>query len=127
MEGVVERQNLFAALAQVKTNGGSPGIDGLTVDALPGYWRRHWPGIRASLVAGTYRPSPGKRVESPKPGGGVRKLGIPTVRDRFIQQARLPVLQPAWDKPFSESSDGFRPGRSAHQAVARAPQDLEEG
>jgi hypothetical protein len=77
MEGVVERKNLFAALARVKTNGGSPGIDGLTVDAWPGYLRRHWPGIRASLVAGTYRPSPGKRVESPKPGGGGTKARDP--------------------------------------------------
>jgi RNA-directed DNA polymerase len=127
MEGVVERKNLVAALARVKTNGGSPGIDGLRVDAWPGYLRIHWPGIRASLLAGTYRPSPGKRVESPKPGGGVRKLGIPTVLDRFIPQALLQVLQPAWDKTFSESSDGLRPGPSAHQAVARAQQSLAEG
>ena len=87
MERVVERRNLFAALARVKANGGSPGIDGMTVEELPGYLHHHWPAIRTALLAGTYRPSPVKRVELPKPGGGVRKLGIPTVLDRFIQQA----------------------------------------
>src|SRR5262249_40969421 len=109
MEGVVERRNLFAALARVKTNGGSPGIDGLPVDELPGYLRTHWPALRTSLLAGTYQPSPVKRVEIPKPGGGLRKLGIPTVLDRFIQQAVLQVLQRAWDPTFSEYSYGFRP------------------
>jgi RNA-directed DNA polymerase len=127
MEHVVERPNLLAALARVKVNGGSPGVDGRTVEALPEYLQQHWPTIRASLLAGTYHPSPVKRVEIPKPGGGVRKLGIPTVLDRFLQQALLQVLQPAWDKTFSDGSYGFRPGRSAHQAIARAQAYLEEG
>jgi RNA-directed DNA polymerase len=127
MEHVVERHNLLTALARVKANGGSPGIDGMTVEELPGYLRQHWPEIRAGLLAGSYRPSPVRRVEIPKPGGGVRKLGIPTVLDRLIQQALLHVLQPDWDKTFSDHSYGFRPRRSAHQAIARAQQYLEEG
>lgn len=127
MERVVERPNLVAALARVKTNGGSPGVDGMTIEELPGYLQQHWPAIRTSLLAGTYYPSPVKRVDIPKPGGGVRKLGIPTVLDRFIQQALLQVLQPAWDPTFSDHSYGFRPRRSAHQAAARAQQYLEEG
>jgi RNA-directed DNA polymerase len=127
MERVVERGNLLAALRRVKRNGGSPGIDGMTVEELPGYLREHWPQIRAALTAGTYRPSPAKRVEIPKPGGGVRKLGIPTALDRFIQQAVLQVLQPMWDPTFSGGRYGFRPGRSAHQAVAQAQRDLGEG
>ncbi len=126
MERVVERGNLLAALRRVKRNGGSPGIDGMTVEELPGYLRERWPQIRAALIAGTYRPSSVKRVEIPKPGGGVRKLGMPTVLDRFIQQALLQVLQPEWDKTFSEGSYGFRPGRSAHQAVAQAQRYLGE-
>jgi RNA-directed DNA polymerase len=127
MERVVERRNLFAALARVKANGGSPGIDGITVEELSGHLRQHWPAIRTALLAGTYCPSPAKRVELPKPGGGVRKLGIPTVLDRFIQQALLQVLQPEWDSTFSDRSYGFRPGRSAQQAVACAQQYLAEG
>jgi RNA-directed DNA polymerase len=127
MEQVVERGNLLAALRRVKRNGGSPGTDGMTVEELPGYLREHWPRIREALLAGTYRPSPVKRVEIPKPGGGVRKLGIPTVLDRFVQQAVLQVLQPRWDPTFSEGSYGFRPGRSAHQAVAQAQHYLREG
>jgi RNA-directed DNA polymerase len=123
----VERGNLLAALRRVKRNAGSPGIDGMTVEELPGYLQEPWPRIRESLLAGTYRPSPGKRVEIPKPGGGVRKLGIPTVLDRFVQQAVLQVLQPMWDPTFSEGSDGFRPGRSAHQAVAQAQRYLRAG
>jgi RNA-directed DNA polymerase len=127
MERVVERPNLLKALARVKTNAGSPGIDGMTVEELPECLRQHWPAIRASLLAGTYHPKAVKRVEIPKPGGGVRKLGIPTVLDRFLQQALLQVLQPEWDQTFSEGSYGFRPGRSAHQAIARAQAYLEEG
>jgi RNA-directed DNA polymerase len=127
MERVVERCNLVRALARVQANGGSPGIDGMTVEELSGYLQQPWPTLRASLLAGTYRPSPVKRVEIPKPGGGVRKLGIPTVLDRFLQQALLQVLQPEWDKTFSEGSYGFRPGRSAHQAIARAQAYLEGG
>jgi RNA-directed DNA polymerase len=127
MERVVERHNLLTALARVKANRGSPGIDGMTVEELPDYLRQHWPEIRAGLLSGSYRPSPVRRVEIPKPGGGVRKLGIPTVLDRLIQQAVLQVLQPEWDKTFSDHSYGFRPGRSAHQAIARAQQYLEDG
>ena len=127
MERVVERHNLFAALARVKANGGSPGVDGMTVEEVPGDLQQHWPTIRAALLAGTYRPCPVKRVEIPKPGGGVRQLGIPTVLDRFLQQALLQVLQPEWDQTFSNGSYGFRPGRSAHQAIARAQAYLEEG
>jgi len=127
MEQVVARENLLAALARVKRNGGSPGVDGMTVAELPGYLREQWPTIRAALLAGTYRPQPVKRVEIPKPGGGVRTLGMPTVLDRFIQQALLQVLQPAWDGTVSEGSYGFRPGRSAHHAMAQAQQSLEAG
>jgi RNA-directed DNA polymerase len=127
MERVVERGNLLAALRRVKQNGGSPGIDGMTVEELPGYLCEHWLQIREALLAGTYRPQPVKRVEIPKPGGGVRKLGIPTVLDRFLQQAMLQVLQPEWDTTFSDGSYGFRPGRSAHQAIARAQRYVSAG
>ena len=127
MERVVERGNLLAALARVKRNGGGPGVDGMTVEGLAGYLREQWPPIREALLAGTSQPQPVKRVEIPKPGGGVRKLGVPTVLDRFIQQAVLQVLQPEGDTTFSASSSGFRPGRSAHQAVAQAQQYLGEG
>jgi RNA-directed DNA polymerase len=127
MEQVVERGNLLAALRRVKRNGGSPGIDGMTVEEWPGYLREQWPIIRAALRAGTYRPQPVKRVEIPKPGGGVRQLGVPAVLDRFIQQAVLQGLQPEWDTTFSDGSYGFRPGRSAHQAIARAQRYLGEG
>jgi RNA-directed DNA polymerase len=127
LERVVERSNLFAALSRVKRNGGSPGIDGMSVEALPEYLKRKWPEIRESLRSGTYEPQPVRRAEIPKPGGGVRKLGIPTVLDRFIQQALLQVLQPNWDRTFSERSYGFRPGRSAQQAVAQAQRYLGMG
>jgi RNA-directed DNA polymerase len=127
MERVVERHHLFAALTRVKAKGGSPGVDGMTVEELPGYLQHHWPTLRAALLAGTYRPSPVKRVEIPKPGGGVRKLGIPTVLDRCLQQALLQVLQPEWDPTCSDGSYGVRPGRSAHQAIARAQAYLEAG
>jgi RNA-directed DNA polymerase len=127
MERVVERENLVRALKQVSRNGGSPGIDKMTVEALTPYLKEHWPGIRAALIQGTYRPQPVRRHEIPKPSGGVRKLGIPTVLDRFIQQAILQVLQDEWDATFSEHSYGFRPGRKAHQAIAAAQQYLREG
>ena len=127
MEAICERENLERALRRVKANKGSPGADGMTVDQLPDYLRAHWPQHRAELMSGTYVPSPVKRVEIPKPGGGVRKLGIPTVLDRFIQQAVLQVLQPAFDPTFSDHSYGFRPGRSAHQAVAAAQAHLVSG
>ena len=122
MEEVCERENLKEALRQVKGNKGSAGIDGVTVDQLTDYLKQHWPTIREQLLNGTYEPKPVRRVEIPKPDGGVRKLGIPTVLDRFIQQAAMQVLQRRWDRTFSEHSYGFRPGRSAHQAVAQAQQ-----
>jgi RNA-directed DNA polymerase len=127
MERVLERGNLFRALRQVRRNGGSPGIDGMRVDALGDYLKQRWPEIRHRLLEGTYRPQPVRRVEIPKPGGGMRPLGIPTVLDRLIQQALLQVLQADWDESFSEHSYGFRPGRSAHQAVASAQGFLREG
>ena len=99
----------------------------MTIDAAVGYLREHWPNIREQLLAGTYRPQPVKRVEIPKPDGGVRKLGIPSVVDRLIQQAVLQVLQKRWDPTFSQYSYGFRPGRSAHQAVAQAQAFIAEG
>ena len=128
MEEVCERENLKQALKRVKANKGAPGVDGMTVQALPAYLREHWPTIRASLLEGNYEPQPVRRVEIPKPdGGGVRKLGIPAALDRFVQQAVLQVLQRQWDPTFSDSSYGFRPGRSAHQAVERAQGYLQAG
>jgi len=127
MEEVCQRKNLEMALKRVKANKGSPGVDGMTVEKLPDHLRKHWLSIREQLLSGTYQPQPVKRVEIPKPDGGVRKLGIPTVLDRFIQQAVMQVLQQRWDRTFSEHSHGFRPGRSAHQAVAQAQRYLAEG
>jgi len=127
MEEVCERGNLEQALKRVMANKGGPGVDGMTVKQLPGYLKRHWPKIREQLLAGTYQPQPVKRVEIPKPDGGVRKLGVPTALDRFIQQAILQVLQRRWDRTFSEHSYGFRPGRSAHQAIAHAQTYIAEG
>jgi RNA-directed DNA polymerase len=126
MEEVVERENLKEALRQVKSNKGSAGVDGLSVDQLSEHLKQHWPAIREQLLNGTYEPKPVRRVEIPKPDGGVRKLGIPTVLDRFIQQAVMQVLQRQWDRTFSEHSYGFRPGRSAHQAVAQAQRHIAE-
>jgi len=127
MEEVCERENCKQALARVKANKGSAGVDGMTVPQLPEYLKQHWPAIREQLLSGTYKPQPVKRVEIPKPDGGVRKLGIPTVLDRFIQQAVMQVLQRRWDRTFSEHSYGFRPGRSAHQAVEQAQKHVAEG
>ena len=127
MEEVLERDNLRKALRRVKSNKGSPGIDGMSVWQLPGYLKEHWQEVHEQLLRGAYKPQPVKRVEIAKPGGGVRKLGIPTVLDRFIQQALLQVLQKYWDSTFSEHSFGFRPKRSAHQAVACAQQHLADG
>jgi RNA-directed DNA polymerase len=127
MEQVVSPENAQAALERVRSNRGAPGVDGMTVDELPGWLRGHWPALRASLLDGSYRPRPVLRVEIPKPGGGMRMLGIPTVVDRFVQQMLLQVLQRRLDPQFSESSYGFRPGRSAHQAVARAQEYVAEG
>src|SRR6476620_8016268 len=128
MEEVCERENLKEALRQVKGNKGSAGVDGITVDQLGDYLKQHWPVIREQLLNGTYEPKPVRRVEIPKPdGGGVRKLGIPTVLDRFIQQAVMQVLQKQWNPTFSLHSYGFRPRRSAHQAVAQAQQYIAQG
>src|SRR5260370_29292893 len=127
MEEVCERENLKEALRQVKGNKGSAGVDGITVIQLTDYLKQHWPVIREQLLSGTYEPKPVRRVEIPKPDGGVRKLGIPTVLDRFIQQAVMQVLQRRWDSTFSEHSYGFRPGRSAHQAIAQAQQYIAAG
>ena len=123
MEQVVGRENATAAWLAVKRNGGAPGIDGMTTKQLGEHLRRHWETICAKLLAGTYVPSPVKRVEIPKPDGGTRRLGIPTVVDRWIQQMLLLVLQPIFDPQFSPHSYGFRPNRSAHGAV-RAAQAL---
>jgi RNA-directed DNA polymerase len=127
MEEVCERENLKEALRRVKANKGSAGIDRMTVDGIADYLKQHWPAIREQLLSGTYQPKPVRRVEIPKPDGGVRKLGIPTVLDRFIQQAVMQVLQRQWDPTFSDHSYGFRPGRSAHQAVAQAQRYIAEG
>jgi group II intron reverse transcriptase/maturase len=127
MEQVVGRANALAALRRVKQNKGSPGVDGMTVDDLTPYLVAHWEAIREQLLAGNYQPQPVRRQEIPKPGGGTRTLGIPTVRDRFIQQCLLQVLQPQFDPTFSEHSYGFRPGRSAHDAVRAAQRYIQSG
>jgi RNA-directed DNA polymerase len=127
MEEVCDRKNLEIAWKRVRGNKGSPGVDGLTIEETADYLRKHWPTIREQLLNGTYAPQPVKRVEIPKPDGGVRKLGVPCVVDRLIQQALLQVLQKQWDPTFSEHSYGFRPGRSAHQAVAQAQRYVAEG
>jgi RNA-directed DNA polymerase len=127
MERIVARDNLKKALAQVRRNKGAPGVDGMTVDNLAAHLRDHWPEIRVQLLNGTYKPQPVRRVDIPKASGGTRGLGIPTVLDRFIQQAVMQVLQEEWDPTFSPSSYGFRPGRSAHQAVAAAQQFIADG
>jgi RNA-directed DNA polymerase len=127
MERIVARDNLKKALAQVRRNKGAPGVDGMTVDDLAAHLKDHWPEIKAQLLHGTYQPQPVRRVEIPKASGGTRALGIPTVLDRFIQQAVMQVLQEDWDPTFSPSSYGFRPGRSAHQAVAAAQQFIADG
>src|SRR5499425_3352914 len=118
MEEVCERDNLERAWQRVRENKGSPGVDGMTIEAAAGYLREHWPAIRDQLLQGTYQP---------QPDGGVRKLGIPCVVDRLIQQALLQVLQERWDPTFSEYSYGFRPGRSARQAVMQAQAYISEG
>lgn len=128
MEAVVERENMFRALRRVEANKGSAGIDGISVQALRNCLRENWPRIKEELLDGSYEPQPVRKVEIPKPGGkGVRRLGIPTVMDRLIQQALNQVLQPIFDPGFSDSSFGFRPGRSAHQAVRKAREYAAEG
>lgn len=127
MERVLTRANLQRALKQVRSNRGAPGIDGMSVDALPSYLKEHWPAIRAQLVAGSYRPQPVRRVEIPKPDGRKRPLGIPTVLDRFIQQAIAQVVAEQWEPHFHPCSYGFRPQRSAHQAVRQMQADIRGG
>ncbi len=127
MEEVCERENLVRAWQRVRDNKGAPGVDGMTIEDAKGFLREHWPDIRSRLLCGSYRPQPVRRVEIPKPDGGIRKLGVPCVVDRLIQQALLQVLQKRWDPTFSEHSYGFRPQRSAHQAVARAQAYVADG
>ncbi len=127
MEAVVARENMRLALKRVESNKGSAGVDRMPVEALRSYLRAHWPRIKEALLAGEYQPSPVLRVDIPKPGGGVRQLGIPTVVDRLIQQALHQVLQPIFEPHFSAHSYGFRPGRSALQAVQQARAYMAEG
>lgn len=127
LERIISRANMITALRQVKANKGGPGVDGMTVDDLNAFLKKSWLEIKSRLLSGTYVPSPVKRVSIRKPGGGERHLGIPTVLDRVIQQAILQVLQSEWDPTFSESSFGFRPNRSAHQAVLSAQENLRQG
>jgi group II intron reverse transcriptase/maturase len=127
MERVVGGDNVLAALKRVEQNKGSPGTDGMTVEQLRPYLRAYWLEIREQLLAGSYRPTAVREVEIPKSNGGVRKLGIPTALDRFIQQSILQVLQPMFDPTFSEHSHGFRPGRSAHGAVCEAQRYIQDG
>lgn len=127
MARALERENLKRALKQVIRNKGAPGIDGMTVEQLPGYLKHHWPTLKHQLQTGAYHPQAIRRVSIPKPNGDKRHLGVPTVIDRFIQQAVLQVLQHDWDETFSDSSFGFRPKRSAHQAVRQAQQYVREG
>ena len=127
MEAVVERGNLMLAYQRVVENKGAAGVDQLAVSALKDHLKRHWPTIRTRLLAGAYQPQPVRRVDIPKPQGGVRTLGIPTVVDRLIQQALHQVLQPIFEPTFSEASYGFRPGRNAHQALRQVRQYVAQG
>ena len=127
MERVVERENMGKAYARVMRNKGGPGIDKMTVTDLKAHLQTNWPAIKEQLVTGSYRPKPVKRVEIPKAGGGVRVLGVPTVVDRLIQQAIHQVLSPIYEPTFSDSSYGFRPGKSAHQALKQAKRYQQEG
>ncbi len=127
MDAVVERHNLWRAYERVMRNKGAAGVDGLTVLEFKAWLQQHWPSVKAALLAGDYMPTAIRKVEIPKPNGGVRTLGIPTVLDRLIQQALLQVLQPEFEPEFSEHSYGFRPGRNAWQAVQRAQSYIREG
>ena len=127
MEAICDPDNIEAALRAVVRNKGAPGVDGITVKRLPGILKARWPEIEEQLLQGCYQPQPVRRVRIPKPAGGTRNLGTPTIIDRVIQQAVLQRLQPQWDPTFSEHSYGFRPGRSAHQAVAQAQAFVIEG
>jgi RNA-directed DNA polymerase len=127
LEKALERNNMLKALRRVESNKGAPGSDGMDWKSLRPYLVEHWPRIKEELLGGTYKPLPVRRVEIPKPDGGVRLLGIPAATDRLIQQALLQVLTPVFDPEFSEQSCGFRPGRSAHQAVKQAQGYIEAG
>jgi RNA-directed DNA polymerase len=127
MEEVLRKENLERALKRVRANKGAPGVDGMTTDELEGHLSEHWSRIREQLLSGTYVPKSVRVVEIPKPTGGKRMLGIPTVQDRWIQQAVLQVIGPVFDAGFSESSFGFRPGRSAHQAIEQAREYMAAG
>ena len=127
LESMLERENLRLAYKRVVQNGGAPGVDGVTVAELQAYLKTHWGTVRAELLGGTYRPAPVRRVEIPKPGGGVRLLGIPTVMDRLLQQALLQVMNPIFDAHFSWYSYGFRPGKRAHDAVKQAQVYIQRG
>ena len=127
MVRVLDRSNLVRALKQVQRNKGAPGIDGMAVDDLPAFLKQHWPTIRQQLIEGTYRPKPVLRVEIPKPDGRKRKLGIPTVLDRLIQQAIAQIMQEEWDADFHGNSYGFRPHRNAHQAISHVQSTIREG
>ena len=126
-EAVFERENMQTALKRVESNKGAAGIDGMEVEDLRGYLKKHWLEVREALESGKYRPSPVRRVEIPKPDGGVRQLGIPTVQDRLIQQAIAQVLSPMFEQVFSPNSYGFRPGRSAHQAIQKSQEYIRAG
>ena len=127
MESICERQNMRRALQRVRENKGAPGIDGMTVEELPGYLVRHWPKVKEQLLTGEYQPLPVRRTELRKPDGGVRPLGIPAVLDRMIEQATAQVFEVLWDRTFSEFSYGFRPGRSQREAVEQARGYIKEG
>ena len=127
MEGIVAADNMRRAWRQVRRNRGAPGIDGMRVEDFPAYARGHWPTIKQALLDGTYSPQPVRRVSIPKPGGGERLLGIPTVVDRIIQQAIAQVMGPIFDEGFSESSFGFRPRRSAHGALRQVQASIKAG
>ncbi len=127
LEMVLDRRNMFRALKQVRANKGAPGIDKINVDEIGGYLRRHWTKIKAALRDGSHKPLPVRRKEIDKPDGGTRLPGIPTVLDRVIQQAMAQIVEQIWDPTFSEFSYGFRPGRSAHDAVLQSKQYLLDG
>lgn len=127
MVRVLDRNNLVRALKQVQRNKGAAGIDGMTVDELPDFLKQHWPKIRQQLAEGAYQPKPVLRVEIPKPDGRKRKLGIPTVLDRLIQQAIAQIMQEEWDSKFHNNSYGFRPHRNAHRAISHAQSVIRDG
>jgi RNA-directed DNA polymerase len=127
LERILSRENMAKAWRRVKANKGAPGVDGISIEQFPDHTRPQWKAIRASLVTVTYLPTPVKRVEIPKPSGGIRLLGIPTVLDRLIQQSFAQKLTPIFDPEFSESSFGFRPGRSAHGAVRKVQEYIRQG